>query len=519
MIPFKLLDCDTERGLEETRTFIPANNPMLIHFDDIYSLTRGGVVTMEKEGHSTDSCRGMKHFLSGESELVEEKVEGMSRKQSATYQEEDDLSEMFDKVLLCTDDSTSQAGKQQQEQQQKGRSAHKGHANKRGDSCEIVNVESLLLSCAKSIAAADYKVAAKQLRTIRQYSSPAGDPNQRLAHAFANSLEARLAGTGEELHASSSFDNKIAVPEMQKTHISSYVPFMRTLTFFANRTIYEVASRGASLHVIDFGILHGIQWPTLIRDLSQRPGGPPKLRITGIELPQPGFRPSQMVLETGCRLAKYCKRFGVPFEYNSITTKNWEAIKIDELKLARGEVVAVNCTLRLKSLLDETVCGADCPRDGLLNLIREVNPHIFVNSVISASYNSPFFVNRVRSALYFFSATFDMLESIFPHHDSQRLNFEQTVLGPVITNIVAYEGMERLERPETYMQWQSRMMRAGFKPMALNPQIVKRSRGKAREGCHKDFLFAEDGHWVLQGWKGRIMIGSSAWTTHNQNIL
>ncbi|CAH9081182.1 unnamed protein product [Cuscuta europaea] len=502
------------RDVEETRTFFPTSNPMLIHFDEIYPLIRGGVVTIEKEEHSTDSYRGMKHFRSRESEIEEEKGEGRSRKQSAAYKDEDDLSEMFDKVLLCADNSPS-GGKQQQ----KGRSGRKGRADKRGYEFEFVNVESLLLSCAKSIAAADYKVAVEQLKTIRQYSSPIGDPNQRLAHAFVDSLEARLVGTEAEQYPSSSFHNKMVVPEMQKSHISSYVPFMRMSIFFANRMIYEAASSGASLHVIDFGILHGIQWPTLIRDLSQRPGGPPKLRITGIELPQPGFRPSQMVLETGCRLAKYCHRFGVPFEYNSVTSKNWEAIKIDDLKLARGEVVVVNCTLRLKRLLDETVCGADCPRDGVLNLIREVNPHIFVNSVVSATYGSPFFVNRVRSALSFFSAGFDILETLFPRRNSERLNFELAVLGPVIANIVACEGMERLERPETYIQWQSRITRAGFKPVVLNPQTVKNIRDMAREGCHKDFLFAEDGHWFLQGWKGQILFGSSAWATHNQNIL
>ncbi|CAH9111569.1 unnamed protein product [Cuscuta epithymum] len=515
MIPFQLLDCHSKRGVEETRTFFPASSPMLIHFNEIYSLTRGGVVSIE-EDHSANSCRGIKHSRSGESELVEEKEEERCMKRSATnYKEEDDLSEVFDKVLLCTDDSPSVVGKQLQ----KERSGCKGRAYKRGDGCEFVNMESLLFSCAKSIAAASYKVASEQLKMIRQYSSPVGDANQRLAHAFANGLEARLAGSEAQLHVSLSSKNDIVVPEMQKSRISSSLPFMRILTFFANKIIYEVASRGASLHVIDFGILQGVQWPTLIQELSQRPGGPPKLRITGIELPQPGFRPAQMVLETGMRLAKYCQRFGVPFEYNSITAKNWEAIKINDLKLEKGEVVAVNCTLRLKRLLDETVCGADNPRDGVLNLIRQVNPHIFVHSVVNASWNSPFFVNRFRSALYYFSTVYDMLEAVFPRHDSQRFNLEQALMGPGIANIIGCEGMERLDRPETYMQWQSRIMRAGFKPVPLNPQLVKKLRSKAREAHHKDFLFAEDGPWVLQGWKGQIFFGSCAWVTHNQNIL
>ncbi|CAH9133982.1 unnamed protein product [Cuscuta epithymum] len=522
LVPNILFDDQTvpilqfQRSVEESRRFFPAINPMVIHFDDKYSLhpvtseelTSGSAVSTENEDTSAGSCRRRKH-----DRTVEEKEEERSRKQSAACKEEIELSEVFDKVLLCAaddkDDSPSRAGKQQP----KGKNGHKSRSNKRGDICGIVDLESLLISCAKSVADADYMAAEQQLKEIKQYSSATGDANQRLAHAFADGLETRMAGTWPELYPS--FRNKTAVSELQKSHMSSTLPFMRIVIFFANKMIYEVASRGASLHVIDFGILHGIQWPTLIRDLSRRRGGPPKLRITGIELPQSGFRPSQMLEETGCRLAKYCECFGVPFEYNGITATNWEAIKIGDLKLTKGEVVAVNCIDRFKLLLDETVCGSDNPRDVVLKLIRDINPHVFAHSVLSASHSSPFFVNRFREALYFCSALFDMFEAIFPRHDSQRLNFEQAFLGPVITNIIACEGMERFERPETYKQWQCRTLRAGFKPQPPNPKVVKKLRAKAREAGHKDFLFAEDGHWVLQGWKGRILSASSVWIPHN----
>ena len=60
------------------------------------------------------------------------------------------------------------------------------------------------------------------------------------------------------------------------------------------------------LHIDDFGILYGFQWPSLIQQLSARPGGPPKLRITGIDLAEPGFRPAQRVEETRRRLDFQC---------------------------------------------------------------------------------------------------------------------------------------------------------------------------------------------------------------------
>ncbi|CAH9094253.1 unnamed protein product [Cuscuta europaea] len=463
-----------------------------------------------EKGQSAELCRGRKHYHPDEIGWEERRS-----KQSAVYKEEAELSEVFDKVLLCTDDndSPSRVGCPQQ----KGRSGRKSHSKKRRDNYEVVDLESLLTSCAQSVAANDYRAAEDKLKKVRQHSSPSGDANQRLANIFADSLEARLAGTGAQLYAALS-PNNIIITETLKSYLSC-LPFTRLSILFANNMIYEVASEVASLHVIDFGILYGIQWPTLIRDLSHRPGGPPKLRITGIDLPQPGFRPSQMLEETGCRLAKYCERFGVPFEYNFIMANNWETLKTAEFKLVKGEVVAVNCIDRLEHLLDETVVIGESPKDAVLNLIREVNPHIFVQSVRSGAHNSPFFLTRFREAVSFYSAVFDMSGATLPSHGNERSNFEQQFLKRDIINIIACEGMERLVRPNTYKQWHSHMMRVGFKPLSINPELMKKYMCKVREGYHKDFLFAQDGHWIIQGWKGRIFGGTSCWVsaqrTHN----
>ncbi|CAH9070043.1 unnamed protein product [Cuscuta europaea] len=473
---------------------------------------RGAIVNIEKD-RSDESCRGKKHHHPDESGLEDER----KSKHSAVY-EEIELSEVFDKVLLCSDDNeASSKSSRVGRTQHKGQSARKSHSKKRGDSCEILDLESLLISCAESVSSASYRAAEDELKKIRKHSSPNGDANQRLANLFADSLEARLAGTGMQLNAAFS-PNNTTVSEFQKFYLSS-LPFMRVSLFFANNMICEVASKCASLHIIDFGILYGVQWPTLIRDLSQRFGGPPKLRITGVELPQPGFRPSQMVEETGFRLAKYCERFGLPFEYNSITAKNWETLKTDDFKLVNDEVVAVNCSGRFDDLLDETAVVGDNPKDALLNLIREINPHIFVPSQRSGALSSPFFPTRFREALLYYSTAFDMYDAALPSHGHERSIMEKEIMGRDIMNIIACEGMERHLRPETYRQWHSRILRAGFSPVPINSKVMKKTKKyirKARVEYHKDFLYMEDGHWILQGWKGRILTCISCWTSAQQ---
>ncbi|VFQ91396.1 unnamed protein product [Cuscuta campestris] len=463
---------------------------------------------------NTGSTRSKKHNHPDDTGLEEER----RSKYSAACKEEEEVElwEMIDKLLISTDNiivygvPSVVGGKGTQ---QNGRSGMKSHSNRKRDNTEVVDLETLLMSCARSIAAFDHESAQEELKMIKKHSSPTGDANQRMAHAFANALEARLNGTGPELYAALAPNNMIP-SEMLKSHLTSW-PIARISYFLSNKTIHEVVSKGTSVHVIDFGVFFGIQWPTLIRDLSQRPGGPPNLRITGIEYPQPGFRPEQMVEETGRRLAKYCEQFGVPFEYNAITTKSWEKIKIDDLKLAKGELVAVNCLFRLKTLMDETVGEDDNPRDAVLNLIREINPRVFVPTVLSGSHSCPIFLSRFREAFLFYSTAFDMLDATVPD-DGSRLSFEREFIRREIMNVIACEDTERVERPETHKQWQSRFVRAGFRAMPVNQKLVKKVKDKVEVGYHKDFVFDEDGHWVLQGWKGRTICGTSCWvpTSH-----
>ena len=78
-------------------------------------------------------------------------------------------------------------------------------------------------------------------------------------------------------------------------------------------------------------------------------------------------------------------------------------------------------------------------------------------------------------------------------------------------NVIACEGSERIERPETYKQWQVRNLRAGFRPLPLNREIVNMAKDRVKSSYHKDFLIDEDGEWLLQGWKGRILFALSSW--------
>jgi hypothetical protein len=164
---------------------------------------------------------------------------------------------------------------------------------------------------------------------------------------------------------------------------------------------------------------------------------------------------------------------------------------------------------RFKTLMEESVV-AESPRNMVLNTIRKMNPHVFIHGVVNGSYNAPFFVSRFREALFHYSAIFDMLETNIPRDNEQRLLIETALFGREAMNVISCEGLERMERPETYKQWQVRNQRAGFKQLPMNQDIMKRAREKVR--CyHRDFIIDEDNKWLLQGWKGRILLALSTW--------
>ncbi|KAI3867203.1 hypothetical protein MKX03_029250 [Papaver bracteatum] len=504
------------KGVEEAKKFLPDDNNLIINLErnrvsygkrnKEASIARYSVVHLEKDvvQKSPYRSREKKNVHREDVDL-----EGKSNKQLAAVQKA-----MFDMVLISNDENAEKADSILREslkiQRSKNLHQNDGRLSRGKKQSDNRDLDTLLIQCAEAVAAGNHMTASEHLKQLRQHSSPYGDGSQRLAHYFADGLEARLAGSGSQIYSTLQHEMP-SVPEMLQAYQLFMValPFLTISNFFANQTIGYLAESVTSLHIIDFGILYGFQWPCLIRRLSKRKGGPPKLRITGIELPLPGLRPAERVEETGRRLRDYAKELNVPFEYHGIAQK-WETIQLEDLKINKGELLVANCINQGKNLVDESVI-MDSPRDSVLKLIRKLNPNIFIHGIVNGTYNSPFFISRFRDALFHYSSIFDVLETVVPRESSERINIERYLFGKEAFNIIACEGSERIERPETYKQWQSRNIKAGFMQLPLNTHIMKKAKEQAITDYHKDFVIDEDSRWLLLGWKGKIMFAVSSW--------
>ncbi|TYH56268.1 hypothetical protein ES332_D08G005400v1 [Gossypium tomentosum] len=398
----------------------------------------------------------------------EDVEEGRINKQLALSLDDSEQTEMFHDVLLCkgeNEDSPkcSLIGNSAQHRQIKRSNGRRKKNEKKSEAVDLwIN---------------DQRTANEMLKLIRQHSSEFGDGTQRSAHYFANALTTRLAGMGAPLYAHL-LSNRTSAADALKAY-GVYVlacPFKKMSNFYANKRIMELAEKATTLHIIDFGICYGFQWPCLIQLLSAQTGGPSKLRITGS--------------------SSHNQRFNVLFKCNVIA-KKWETIQLEELKITKDEVVVVNCMHRLKNL-PHSVSN------------QSINPE-FIHGVANGTYNAPFFFSRFRKALFHFSAQFDIFEATVAQDDPQRMMFEKEIHGRDIMNLVACEGTERVERPETYKQWQVRTLRTGFKQVPLNQELVKKVMDMVQSSYHRDFVVDVDGHWMLQGWKGRIIYALSCW--------
>lgn len=163
-------------------------------------------------------------------------------------------------------------------------------------------------------------------------------------------------------------------------------------------------------------------------------------------------------------------KWNVPFQYDAIRSR-LEDVKPHQINTFPGEVLAVNCSLRLHNILDETATPSN-PRSAVLRTIRALNPAILTIVEQNTNQNSPFFLSRFYEAVHYYSALFDLMESSLPEDSEERRVFEHQVLGKAIVNVVACEGKDRVQRQETLGIWQRRVKKAGFEPLTLSPSVV-----------------------------------------------
>ncbi|CAA3001543.1 scarecrow-like transcription factor PAT1 [Olea europaea subsp. europaea] len=371
------------------------------------------------------------------------------------------------------------------------------------------NLKEIMVACAKAVLDNDLLTYEWLMSELRLMVSVCGEPLQRLAAYMLEGLVARLSSSGSSIYKSLRCKEPTSDELLSHMHfLYEICPYFKFGYLSANGAIADAMKDENRIHIIDFQIAQGIQWITLIHALASQPGGPPNIRITGIDDSTSAYARGGGLEIVGQRLSIIAKSCKVPFEFHAVPVSACD-VQSEHLKVQPGEALAVNFALMLHHMPDESVTTEN-HRDRLLRMVKSLSPKVVTLIEQESNTNTAPFFLRFRETLDYYLAIFEALDVTLPRDQKERINVEQFCLARDIVNIIACEGPDRVERHELLGKWRSRFSMAGFTPYPLSSFINATIKTLLENYCENYRLEERDGALYL-GWKNKDLVASCAW--------
>jgi hypothetical protein len=379
---------------------------------------------------------------------------------------------------------------------------------------EALELVGALTSCADSLAVCNYEAANYYLARLGETASPSGPtPLHRVAAYFAEALALRAAHMWphvfdvtppRELTDGAYHDDDDA---MALRVLNSVTPIPRFLHFTLNERLLRAFDGHDRVHVIDFDIKQGLQWPSLLQSLAARHPEPPShVRITGVGASR------QELQDTGARLARVAAALGLAFEFHAVVDR-LEDVRLWMLYVKSGERVAVNCILAAHRLLRDETGGA---MSDFLGLVRSTGAAVLLLGEHEvAGLNAGRWEARFARALRHYAAAFDAVGAAgLPPASAARAKAEE-MFAREIRNAVAFEGPDRSERHESFAVWRQCMEDGGFRNAGIGDREAMQGRMIARMFAPGNYSVHHpqgDGEGLTLQWLGNPLYTVTAWT-------
>ncbi|XP_071723544.1 LOW QUALITY PROTEIN: scarecrow-like protein 28 [Rutidosis leptorrhynchoides] len=366
---------------------------------------------------------------------------------------------------------------------------------------------SLLTACVEAIGSKNIPAINHFIAKLGGLASPRGNTISRLVAYYTEALALRVTRLWphifhitpprefDRIDDDSGFGTALRV-------LNQVSPIPKFLHFTANETLLRAFEGKDRIHIIDFDIKQGLQWPSFFQSLASRANPPSHVRITGIG------ESKQDLNETGDRLAGFADALNLGFEFHPVVDR-LEDVRLWMLHVKDKESVAVNCMLQLHKILYDTNGGA--LRD-FLGLLRSTNPILIVIGEQEAEHNAPSFESRVANSLKYYSAIFDLIDSSLPMESPGRIKIEE-MFAKEMRNIVACEGNGRVERHESFEKWKKLVEEGSFlRCKGIGEREFQQSRMLLRMYNNKyEVKMDEQSGAITLSWLDQPLYTVSAW--------
>ncbi|TVU37963.1 hypothetical protein EJB05_11309, partial [Eragrostis curvula] len=258
--------------------------------------------------------------------------------------------------------------------------------------------------------------------------------------------------------------------------------------------------RRSKIHVVDLGVSHGVQWPTLLDALARVPRGatPPSVRLTvagPAATPQPApFSASPPGYDCSPQLLRYARSINLDLTIDHAPCLD----TLHGVTAAPGEVRVVCVQFRLShATADEQAA--------VLQKVRSLNPELVVLAELDGGG-----VRSDGSATSEFTARLDLLWSFlestaaaFKGKDVDERRVMEAEAGTALTTTTA----RRVHGREA---WRARMAAAGFAEAAFGGEAVETAKALLRKyDC--GWELAPPSPSVGLRWKGQPVSFCSLW--------
>ncbi|TKY70909.1 Scarecrow protein 28 [Spatholobus suberectus] len=356
---------------------------------------------------------------------------------------------------------------------------------------------SLLTACVDAIGSKNVAEINHLVAKLGELASPRGTPISRVCAHFTEALAMRVTRVWPHVF-------QINIPREAEDEsgtalrlLNEVSPIPKFLHFTSNEMLLRAFEGKDRVHIIDFDIKQGLQWPSLFQSLASRTNPPSHVRITGIG------ESKHELNETGDRLAGFAEALNLPFEFHPVVDR-LEDVRLWMLHVKEHESVAVNCVLQLH----KTLYGGAL-RD-FLGLIRSTNPAVMVMAEQEAEHDEARLDARVCNSLKYYSALFDSVDECVPAESVVRSKIEE-MYGREIRDIVACEGRDRVERHRSFGKWRKMMEQGGFRWVGFSERERVQSQLLLKMySCCNGFSVKGQAALTL-GWGDNPLYTVSAW--------